>query len=155
VIGQLRAMVERRQKRPSRAQVLASRPLRTPLVTWSRELRDENEDPDGRAARVLLKVPRRADRFGDMIARLFRLPNHKRIELDEIGSEVWELCDGAHSVDAITRAICAHYRLNRRQGEASVTAYLKMLAERRLIGLKGESARSGERRASAGRRKQA
>ena len=81
-------------------------------------------------------MPRRSDKVGDLIARWFKLPDHKKIELDEIGSDVWEMCDGRATVEALSRAICASYRLNRRQGETSVTAYLRMLAQRRLVGVR-------------------
>lgn len=53
------------------------------------------------------------------------------------------MCDGANSVEALTKAICTKYRLNRRQAETSVTAYLKMLAERRLVVLKTGKASAG------------
>ena len=59
--------------------------------------------------------------------------------MDQIGSEVWELCDGTHSVEGISQAISRSYKLNKRQAETSVTAYLKMLADRRLIGLQWAS----------------
>ena len=84
---------------------------------------------------VLVRVPRRQDRWGNFIAKWFKLPDDKKIELDQIGSDVWELCDGTHSVESIASRISKSYQLNKRQAEASVTAYLKMLADRRLIGL--------------------
>ena len=131
MIAQLRGMVEGRKNRPSRGQVLAARPFRHPKIAWSREPARE----DGLPELVLVKVPRRQDRWGNLVARWFKLPDHKKIELDQIGSEVWELCDGTHSVEGISQAISRSYKLNKRQAETSVTAYLKMLADRRLIGL--------------------
>jgi hypothetical protein len=115
----------------SRAQVLASRPVRNPIVKWDREARDAETPPV-----ALLRIPRRSDRFGNLVAKWFRLPEFRKLELDEIGSDVWEMCDGTNSVESLTKAICTKYRLNRRQSETSVTAYLRMLAERRLIALK-------------------
>jgi hypothetical protein len=135
VIGQLKAMVEGRKQRPARGEVLAARPQRHPAVEF------ERHDESGL---MLLKVPRRSDRFGNLVARWFKLPDHKKIELDEIGSDVWEWCDGKAGVGEISKKISQKYRLNMRQSEASVTAYLKMLAERRLIGLRaGEKSRTG------------
>ena len=69
-----------------------------------------------------------------------------------MGSDVWEMCDGELTVDALTKAVCAKYRLNRRQGEASVTAYMRMLAERRLLARR-TGARKNEVPAGAGPRK--
>lgn len=143
MINQLRAMVEGRKNRPSRAQVLAARPLRHPKVEWSREPTRDSALPD----LVLLRVPRRHDRWGDLMARWFKLPEFKRIELDQIGSDVWELCDGTRSVEVISRRISENYKLNKRQAQTSVTAYLKMLADRRLIGLQSATvAADGPRR---------
>ena len=115
----------------ARSEVLAARPFRNPAVTWAREVRDENAPPI-----ALLRIPRRKDKMGNLMAKIFRLPEFRRMELDEIGSDVWELCDGETSVETLTKAVCDRYKLNRRQAETSVTAYLKMLAERNLIALK-------------------
>ena len=136
MIGWLKAKVMPQRKTPSRAEVLASRPVRNPAIQWAREVRGGGDKP----ALVLLRVPRRSDRMGNLVARWFKLPDHKKIELDEIGSDVWEMCDGRATVEGLTRAICASYRLNRRQGETSVTAYLRMLAQRRLIGVRPATA---------------
>lgn len=132
MIGFLRQFVEGRKPNVSRAQVLGARPVRNPIVEWERYQPRDEERPEV----VLLRVPRRSDRYGNFIARVFKLPSHRKIELDEMGSDVWEMCDGSLSVEALTRAVCAKYHLNRRQGEASVTAYMRMLAERRLLALR-------------------
>ncbi len=129
------------RRKVTRAQIIGAQPVRNPAVQWERAPYED----DGPSV-ALLRVPRRRDRWGDMVARLFRLPDFRKLELDEIGSDVWEMCDGSHTVDAVTRAICAKYRLNRRQGETSVTAYLKQLAERRLVGLRTGAKTTGGKR---------
>lgn len=131
MFSSIKNMVNGNRPKVSRAQMLGAIPVRNGTVEWARETRDESH-PNV----ALLRIPRRADKFGNTVAKLFRLPEHRRLELDEIGSDVWEMCDGTVSVDALTRAICTKYHLNRRQAEASVTAYLKMLAERRLVALR-------------------
>jgi len=147
--------------KPSRGQIMGARPVRNPSVKWVREARLEDRPPV-----ALLQIPRRGDRWGNLLAKAFRLPDFRKVELDEIGSDVWELCDGVRSVDVISRAICVQYKLNKRQGEASVTAYLRMLAERRLVALrtgktnagvaaKNDKATSGTSGGGANRRKRA
>ena len=140
-------------KRPefSRSEVLAAIPLRNPRVEWER-LTPDPEDPESVPV-IRMKIPRRADRMGNLAAKIFRLPDFRKMELDEIGSGVWDMCDGTRTVEDITKALVSGYRLNRRQAEASVTAYLKMLAERRLIALKtGKPAPAArETRESSGR----
>jgi len=118
----------------TRAQMLAAVPVRNSAVTWAREARDDRPEV------ALLRIPRRSDRFGNVIARLFQMPDSRKLELDEIGSDVWEMCDGARTVEAIARSICDKYRLNRRQSETSVVAYLKSLHERNLVALTVKSA---------------
>src|SRR5262249_38662994 len=79
--------------------------LRNQLVAW-----DVNEHGE-----VVLQVPRRQDRLGRVLTRFFAAPESKQIVLDEVGSEVWKLCTGQNSVDAIVRALARKYRLNRRE----------------------------------------
>lgn len=125
--------------RVSRNQVLGAQPVRNPAVEWERKVWRE----DGPSV-VLLRIPRRSDRWGNLVARAFQLPDFRKVELDEMGSDVWEMCDGKADVDVITREICSRYHLNRRQGETSVTAYLRMLAERRFLALRVENFTGGK-----------
>ncbi len=129
-----REKVQGKKPQVSRAEVLAAVPIKNPLIEWERVERsgdDSNAEPT-----VVMKIPRRKDKLGNLAAKIFRLPGFRKLELDEIGSDVWELCDGTRSVEVIIKALGDKYKMNRRQTEASVTAFLKMLAERRLIALK-------------------
>lgn len=114
------------RKKPalSRDQALRSRPTRNPLLEWVR-----GEDGD-----VRLRIPRRKDLVAKVLCRMFRAPEYKEIVLDEVGSDIWELCDGENGVEAIVSNMCRKYKLNRRECETSVAAYLKILGDRRFIG---------------------
>jgi hypothetical protein len=115
----------RKQPRFTKQEVLRALPVRNSLVEW-----EVNE-----AGEVLLKVPRRKDRVGRLLSRFFAAPDYKQILLDELGSDVWQLCTGANSVDTIIQAVARKYKLNRREVELSLSNYLKQLASRGLIGL--------------------
>ena len=115
----------------TREQILTARPLRHPKIEWTREPRRSDE-----VVVALLQIPRLRGKWADLVAKWLQVPDFKRVELDEIGSDVWVMCDGSTDVAAIAKAIGTSYRLNKRQAEVSVTAYLKTLAERRLIALK-------------------
>ncbi len=91
---------------------------------------EEDEADDGN---VRLLIPRREDWWVRAAARVFYVPKKRRLTLDEIGSFVWRLCDGNHSVREIIRALAARYKLHRKEAEVSVVAYLRTLAKRRLI----------------------
>ena len=111
-----------------RGETLALRPVRNRAVTWQRP-----EEPEPGAA-LRLTVPRRQDRLGRLLGRVFPMPDHKTIELDDFGADIWERCDGAQSMEQLVAHTCRKYKLSRRQGEVSVVAFMKMLTQRRLIG---------------------
>lgn len=118
-----------------RGEMLALRPLRTASVAWK-----PKTDPD--APGVQITVPRRDDKVGQILSRLFQIPATKTIELDEFGAAVWEKCDGRHSVEQLVSFTAAAYKLNRRQAEVSVVSFMRMLAQRRLIGLGSTTTKS-------------
>src|SRR5436309_12077809 len=103
MFGWLKKMVGGKQPQFSRAEVLAALPVRNPGVTWERVPADP-EDADSVAV-VRMRIPRRSDKFGNIVAKIFRLPDFRKMELDEIGSEVWERCDGQNTVEDITKAL--------------------------------------------------
>lgn len=107
-----------------RQKVFHLRPVRNGAIEW--ETTSEGE--------AMLKIPHRKDRVGRVVSFWFRLPETRAVQLDEVGSYVWGLCDGQHTVEGIVKATCKEYKMNRREVEISVTTYLQMLAERNFIG---------------------
>jgi hypothetical protein len=59
----------------------------------------------------------------------------KSFELDDLGAWVWRALDGRRNVEQLIRAFADHHRLNLREAEVAVLAFLKTLAQRNLIGL--------------------
>ncbi len=118
-----------------RGEMLALRPVRTASVAWK-----PKADTD--APGVQITVPRRDDRMGQVLSRLFQIPATKTIELDEFGAAVWEKCDGRHSVEQLVTFTATAYKLNRRQAEVSVVSFMRMLAQRRLIGLNSSTSKA-------------
>lgn len=112
----------------SREQSLASKPLRNRVVAW--EHTDKGE--------IRIWMPRKKSWAAKTIERIFPLPENKEMVLDEIGSFVWELCDGKTTVEGIVVALEKKYKLNRKEVEVSVTQYLRTLAQRGLIGFQIE-----------------
>lgn len=122
----------------TKEQTLAVTPIRNPHVSW--------ESVEG--GEILLKIPRRADKLGKLIGKVFRVPDYKEVVLDEVGSSVWELCDGKRDMGSVISETSKKYKLNRREAEVSVTTYIRTLAERKLVGLMQRGGRP-----SNGRRK--
>jgi len=107
----------------AREQALRLYPVRNPAVRY-----ETTED-----GCVLLIVPVRPRGLLRLLGKLFKLPREHRIELDETGSTVWNLCDGGHSVDAIVQRLTRQYKLERREAEYALFAFLDTLSRRGFI----------------------
>ncbi len=117
----------RRKPQPelSREQSMAAMPIRNPALTVERE-------EDGT---VQLLIPRSDAWWVRLLARLLYIPKRRRVALDELGSFVWELCDGETTVRMLIDKFAQKYKLNRKEAEVSMVTYLKQLAKKGLIGI--------------------
>jgi hypothetical protein len=106
-----------------RRQVLRLYPIRNALVRH-----EQNE-----SGVFTLIVPLQPRGIFGWLSRIFKLPREHRIELDEIGSAVWALCDGRHAVETIVQRLAQQYKLERREVELSLFAFLNTLARRGFI----------------------
>ena len=60
----------------------------------------------------------------------------KKLQLDAIGTSVWDLMDGNRTVRRITQIFAATHRLDKREAEVSVTRFIRELGRRGLLGLR-------------------
>lgn len=60
----------------------------------------------------------------------------RKVQLDTLGTQVWDLVDGHRTVDEMARAFAADHRIHPREAEAAVTRFLRELGKRGLIGLR-------------------
>jgi len=60
----------------------------------------------------------------------------KKLQLDSLGTSVWELLDGRSSVRQIIERFADAYRLHPKEAEVSVSQFLRELGRRELIGLR-------------------
>jgi hypothetical protein len=120
----------------TRQQSMSAVPVLNQLVTYERRA-------DGR---LVLHVPRKRTSTVRLVARLFRLPPYKQIELDELGSYAVELCDGHNTVSQIVDRFAGKFQLNRREAEVSMVSYLETLAKRGIIGFAVPHQKSAEAR---------
>jgi hypothetical protein len=63
-------------------------------------------------------------------------PKRRKVQLDALGTQVWEWIDGERSVGDIVRAFSEAHHLSNREAELSVTAFLRMLGKRGLIAMR-------------------
>ena len=59
----------------------------------------------------------------------------KKLQLDAMGTSVWDLVDGKRSVRTIIQIFAKTHRLENREAEVSVTSFLRQLGQRGLLGL--------------------
>jgi hypothetical protein len=102
-----------------------TKPVRNTFVT-SEQLED---------GAVVLKAPLTSQGKGIMgrIAQKAGKPNVKHFELEAVGAFVWNLCDGKHTFEGISKKLREEYKLTRLEADASLSAFLQMLSQRKLI----------------------
>jgi hypothetical protein len=59
----------------------------------------------------------------------------KKLQLDALGTSVWDLLDGKRSVRMIIQIFAKAHRLGNREAEVSVTSFIRQLGQRGLLGL--------------------
>ena len=59
----------------------------------------------------------------------------KKLQLDAMGTAVWDLVDGKRSVRRIVQIFAENHRLENREAEVSVTSFIRQLGQRGLLGL--------------------
>jgi len=104
-----------------------SKPLRNPAV-----LQDIAEDGS-----LLLRAPlvQQGRGFAGLMAKWLKSPEHKKFELEPVGAFVWNLCDGRHTFEGISKRLREQFKMNRLEADAALLAFLQMLSQRRLITL--------------------
>ena len=108
----------------SREEALEARPMRNLSVKCS----------TGEEGEVTLEMDRRRDLSSRLLGLIVAAPLRKTVALDEMGSFVWNLCDGEHSVSEIASLLARKHKLNRREAILSLSTFLRDLGKRRLIG---------------------
>ena len=111
-----------------RKRSLDATPVRNPRLLVQKETN----------SRVALVAPREMTKRPRWQRMLFLLPGPREhtVELDQIGSLVWSLCDGSRSVREVILAVADRYQFARREAEVSVLAYFRSLGKRGFVGMK-------------------
>jgi hypothetical protein len=77
--------------------------------------------------------------FAGLIRRLGAAPQgtqSKKLQLDPLGADVWDLLNGQRSVQSIVNRFAQRHRLHPKEAEVSVTLFLRELGKRGLVGLR-------------------
>lgn len=113
------------KKRPDvdRGKVLKAFPLRNQLITW--EIDDKGE--------ASLVIPQKEKLWVRLMSKIFMLPDKRVVVLDSIGSFVWEMCDGKHTISHIIKALQKKHQLTRKEAETSLFTFIQQLGKRNFI----------------------
>ena len=98
-------------------------------------MRNQNlktEELDDGGLRILAQ--RREAWWVKLLGVIFPIPRERRIELDSVGRQVWELCDGEHTLREMIEEFQREHKLTRAEAEWSLRNYLRDLGKRRLVG---------------------
>ena len=116
------------QKGPTRTEALAGIPERSPSVSWQ-----VLESGD-----ILIEYHLRIQPFFLQLANRFHKGTEqrptKKLQLDGMGSTVWQMFDGTKNVGTIIAEVATEQNgLSLLEAEISVTAFLRQLGRRGLI----------------------
>ena len=114
----------------SRAKALAYKPVKSRHISETRLETGEVVLEYPLAVRPLIAaVAKRLGRSQDLVQQI------KKLQLDALGTSVWDLVDGSRSVRQIIQIFAETHRLENREAEVSVTRFIRELGQRGLLGL--------------------
>jgi Coenzyme PQQ synthesis protein D (PqqD) len=118
-------VLARKKPRLTPEEVLLSRPVRN-------EGLQTEPLPDGG---IRIVVERRREWWVRGLAVVLPIPKRRPIELDEVGRQVWDMCDGEHTLRDMVKEFQARHKLSRAEAEWSLRTYLRDLGKRGLVAI--------------------
>ncbi len=126
----LEKLFKKQDKKLTRTEALAGIPQRSPSATW---LLLENGD-------ILIEYPLNIKPFFIQLTKRFHKGEEqrptKKLQLDNLGSSVWQMFDGFKDVKTIIKEVSNQSGLSLQESEISVTTFLRQLGGRGLIIIK-------------------
>lgn len=80
-----------------------------------------------------LSVPLVHRGWASRLRPIFKLSDARRIELDALGAHLYDLCDGARSVEQMVELYQKEWLLTFFEARALILSYLRLLSKRNLI----------------------
>ena len=133
VLDRLRRKKKKAPEIP-RGEFLKMRPVRNPGLRW-----EKNEEGDLTLfipvqQRQEQQKPKGKKRRKGLLSKLAPAPTEKKIQLDRVGSIVWDLCDGERTMKDIVDHLQKEYKMLPSEAEVSLNAYFNQLSKRGLVG---------------------
>ncbi len=128
ILDRLRRKKKEKAPEIPRSEFLKIRPVRNPALRWERN----------KQGNITIFIPapqpepsRKKRKKG--LTKESR-PRERQIQLDAVGSIVWEFCDGQSTMEDISEQLHKKYKLLQSEAEISLNAYFNHLSKRGLIG---------------------
>ena len=122
------------KKRHKKPQLSRTEALKCTPVISSQVVEDRLESGE-----VIVRYPVTVRPFFATWVKRFGGPDDyvqtKALQLDELGSSVWDLIDGKRSVRQLIQIFAEIHQLQFREAEVAVTQFIRELGRRGLIGL--------------------
>lgn len=125
ILDRLRGKKKEKPPEIPRSEFLKMRPVRNPKLRW------EKKEEGTFSIFIPLEQPEGKKRG---LSKLAPAPKEKQIQLDKVGSIVWELCDGERTMQDIVEHLHEEYKLLPSEAEVSLNAYFNQLSKRGLVG---------------------
>jgi len=126
VLANKRARSPKPDRATARRQFLALRPFRNPLI--------EESDIEGRVLLVITPPDTRLSKVLGLFLPLSPEERKKRVVLDPLGSHVWRMCDGQHSMEEIAKSLQKTFKLGTLEAEQSLRQFFQTLGKRGYVG---------------------
>ena len=114
----------------TRLEALAYKPVKSTQITETRLETGEVVLEYPLAVRPLVAAVAR--RLGKSQQDMVQI---KKLQLDVLGTSVWDLVDGKRSIRRMIQIFAETHRLEKREAEISVTQFIRELGQRGLLGL--------------------
>ena len=88
--------------------------------------------------KLVVSVPLRRPRYlVPPLSWILPFSSHRRVELDVLGVEVLDCCDGRHTVESIIEKFAELHKLTFREAQLAVMQFLRQLTQRGLVAIVG------------------
>lgn len=128
-------MLFRKKIKISKEDILNSIPLKNEALEYHANERGE----------MSVIITRKLSWWLKIVSKLVYLQDKKTVTLDELGTDVLNMCDGNITVKAMIERFSKKHKLNIREAEISMMAYLRSLIQRGIIAfaVKKEGSKNG------------
>lgn len=128
-------LVKSKPPAPTWREMLQLRPVRNPGLEW--------EEEEGRVVLHIRHFEKRNWKMR-LVNLLISMPDNRRIVLDAIGTDVWQMTDGQNTLGRIAKSLAEKYKLSPREAELSLQQFFKELGRRGYVGFVKEETGNGK-----------